>query len=56
MERNVVTRRNILLPLEKHMPKSYLTNPITEELIKEGIIVSYDHIEKRIVRNEDGQE
>ena len=38
------------------MNKPYLTNPITEELIREGIIVSYDHIEKRIVRNQDGQE
>jgi hypothetical protein len=38
------------------MAKPYLTNPITEELIREGIIVSYDHIEKRVVKGEDGKQ
>ena len=38
------------------MLKSYLTNPVTEELIKEGIIVSYEQVEKRVVRQEDGQQ
>ena len=38
------------------MPKSYLTNPVTEELIKEGIIVSYEQVEKRVIIQEDGQQ
>lgn len=31
------------------MPKSYLTNPVTEELIKEGIIVSYEQVERELL-------
>ena len=38
------------------MKKTYLTNPITDELIREGILITQEHQELRIVKDADGNE